>query len=298
MLSAIRTRSMHVVLGGALLVVGMLVVVARPGIALAHHVMISDRIDCAGWETKAEYVGGSADRLVVVDVVINGKVISQSFYFDNKPGHIGHQDYYLLYDRSGSGPLHTSGTVTLYEKSRGNRYDVVSGAESTNIDLNCVTPTSSPAAPTETATPIATATAADTATPVATSTASAIATNTPPATATESIFGTVGPLVTETPAATSSSAGTTPSAPSTLNATTPGAPGSGTPVLTSSVRGLTHPESPSDKPSAPNGSRRTFPATGDGAHTRTRGASGVLGTLLAAAGLLVVALGMRTKRVG
>ena len=188
--------------GLALFFAGAVLFVARPGIALAHHVVITEGGDCGGWSTKAEYIGGDSDRKVVVDVMINGEHISQTFYFDNAPGHLGHQDYYLLYQRSGAGAVTTSGTVTMYEKSHGS-YSVLAGTDTTALDLVCATatPTSTATAPPPTATPSATATVEIQGTitpiPTPTHTPQPTSTSTPPATVTVPT-----PVSTGTPAAT------------------------------------------------------------------------------------------------
>lgn len=309
MLTAIGRSTRMGMLGAVVLAAGVAVLIARPGIALAHHVMISSTVDCAGWETKAEYIGGNADRLAVVDVVINGEAISQSFYFDDHPGHLGHQDYYLLYERTGTGGLQTSGTITLYEKSHGNQYSIVADSDSTNIDLVCVTPT-------------ATAHATDTPTPAATATETAAA-----ATPTAQLQGTITPLATETPVTTQTATevsatpqpsqtavaggtttpvgtdtvtpgGTTTAVPtatvtSSASAHTPTAPGGGSPTLTSSVRGITHGDTSTDAPGSPTGARRSLPPAGDGGRKRNAIVLLLFGLAVAVVGGVAFASGVR-----
>lgn len=163
-------------LGLAIATAGVALFAAHPGIALAHHVAVTEHGDCAAWETKAEYIGGPEDRKVVVDVVINGEVISQTYFFDL--AHLGHLDYYLLYSRSGTGSLVTSGTITMYSRVNG-KYTNVADQDSPALTFTC-------SAPTATRTPTATATAA---TPVPTSTSTPTRTATATATQTPSGSG-------------------------------------------------------------------------------------------------------------
>ena len=167
-------------IGLAIVAAGIALLIARPGIALAHHVTITEQGDCGGWETKAEYFGGPEDRKVVVDVVINGEVISQTYLFDAT--HLGHVDYYLLYDRTGTGPLLTSGSITMYSKVNG-QYTYIADQDSPTLTFNCGGPT---ATRTATATATATEGVQGTVTPVATATSTPITTDTPSATETPS----------------------------------------------------------------------------------------------------------------
>jgi hypothetical protein len=89
------------------------------GVAHAHHNTVTESADCSGWLSKADYIGGNADRMVVVDVVIDGEVIQQTFYFDNAHGHLGRQTFYNLFERTGTGSVQTSGTIKLYSKQNG-----------------------------------------------------------------------------------------------------------------------------------------------------------------------------------
>ena len=61
----------RITVGLAIFVAGALIIVARPGVALAHHVTVTDNASCAGWETQAEYFGGPDDRKIVIDVMVN-----------------------------------------------------------------------------------------------------------------------------------------------------------------------------------------------------------------------------------
>jgi hypothetical protein len=83
-------------------------------IAHAHHNTVTESASCTGWSSRADYEGGNQDRKIVVDVTIAGEHISQTFYFDNGAGHLGRQDSYVLYTRSGIGAVDTSGTITIY----------------------------------------------------------------------------------------------------------------------------------------------------------------------------------------
>jgi hypothetical protein len=133
------SRWNRLALGASIFVAGAALLVARPGVALAHHVTVTERADCAGWETKAEYFGGDGNRKIVIDVMINAEHIAQTLYFDNAPGHLGHANYYLLYDRTGTGSLHTSGTIIMYELLDGT-YTHVVDSDAPAADLVCATP--------------------------------------------------------------------------------------------------------------------------------------------------------------
>lgn len=308
--------------GTAIFAAGVLLLIARPGTALAHHVTITDNASCTSWSTKVEYIGGPDDRKMVVNVMVNGEHITQTFYFDNAAGHLGHQNYYLLYQRAGTGSLHTSGTITMYQKANG-AYTSVASVTKPNVNLNCAstatptntptststvtpvpstsTPTSTPGQPTNTPTSTATAGEPGTETPVAT--------NTPQPTSTIATGETVTPLATDTATAIATSTGTatnvaesstsTPESTSTSLATgnieTPEPPI--TPTLVSLVRNSTFPEHPGEDRSPSSPSERALPSTGQG--TRTPGAIfvGLLGTVLAAIGLGACATGMRTRGV-
>jgi hypothetical protein len=313
------SRWTRIAAGLAMLVVGIAMFVARPGIALAHHVTITEGGTCEAWSTKAEYVGGPDDRKIVVDVTINGEHIQQTFYFDLEPGHLGHADYYLLYERHGTGSVITSGTVTMYQRAAGGAYTLTADTDSPSLDLSCgESPTPSPSpSPTETpapsATPTSTATVEvqGTTTPIPTDTPTTVptATDTPQPTSTTTVVltdGTITPIPTDTAVATSTSipthtpaatgtpaAGThTPVATNTPPASTTPAT---TPTFTSSVRGLVPPDQPVGGASPRQPTGRAFPATGDGAARPAGIASGLASALLAGIGLAVVASGLRRK---
>jgi hypothetical protein len=245
---AFRTiRWNRLALSTSIFVAGAALPVARPGVALAHHVTVAERADCAGWETKAEYSGGDGDRKIVIDVMINAEHIAQTLYFDNAPGHLGHANYYLLYDRTGTGSLHTSGTIIMYELLDGT-YTHVVDSDAPAADLVCATatptatnttaatstatdiPTARPVTPTDTPTPTATEHEQGTATPPATFTPTATAT----ATATDvTSDGTITPLATDTAVATSTPVGSRTNTPvPTHTSVTPYTPASqSTPTL-------------------------------------------------------------------
>ncbi len=318
-------RTARIAAGVMLVVAGAAIFVARPGIALAHHVTVTDSAACAGWTTKAEYFGGNDDRKIVIDVMINAEHIDQTLYFDAGAGHLGHQDYYLLYARSGSGSLTTSGTIVMYERSGAGQYTVVNDydvlaehlvcAAATPTNTATATATSSNTPPPATSTPTATNTAVPTSTPTettATDTPSPIATSStqPTASSTPSPTSSTGTPVatTTTTSATSTPAATnTPATPPTttpviaLGTATPIASQTSqtvetTPTLTSSVLGAVPPDQGHHlPPEAPAPSGRAFPATGDGTSTPNALLFGLLGTIIAATGLGVFSTGLRTR---
>ncbi len=308
--------------GTAVFAAGVLLLIARPGIVLAHHVTITDNLSCSSWSTKAEYIGGPSDRKMVVNVMVNDEHIAQTFYFDNDAGHLGHQNYYLLYQRAGTGSLHTSGTITMYQKVNG-AYTSVASVTNANANLTCA----STATPTNTATPPSTATpipststptptpGQPTNTPTSTPTAgepgteTPVATNTPQPTSTTTTSETITPIATETATAVTTATATsttvsvqstsTPESTNTSVATgsieTPEPPS--TPTLVSLVRNSTFPEHPGEDQSPSSPSERALPSTGQGARTPGAILVGLLGTVLAAIGLAVCASGMRTRGV-
>lgn len=311
------SRWMRIAAGGAMLVAGIAIFVARPGIALAHHVTITEGGACDAWSTKAEYVGGPDDRKIVVDVTINGEHIQQTFYFDLQPGNLGHADYYLLYERHGTGSVTTSGTVTMYQRDGNGQYTIVSDSDETSLDLTCASsstptpvatstpaPTNTPAEPSATPTATATVQEQGTTTPIPTETPTTVptATNTPQssATATVVIDGATTPIPTDTPAATNTPVSTatetastrTPVATATMQASTPPA---STPTFVSSVRGLEPPDQPHGGASPRQPTGYAFPATGAGAAAPRGIASGIAGAILAGLGLTVVASGLRRR---
>lgn len=312
------SRWMRLLAGTTMLIAGIAIFVARPGIALAHHVTIAENADCNAWSTKAEYVGGPEDRKVVVDVTINGEHISQTFYFDLAPGHLGRVGYYVLYERSGSGSLTTSGSVIMYQRDSGGAYTQVADSDYTSVNLVCASSPTATATPTDTplppsATPTATSTveAQGTTTPIPTDTPTteATATGTPPPAATIIPPEGTTPIArpTDTPVATNTpNPSNTPSATDTPPASThtpvatntPAAvttPAASTTPLTSIVLGLVPPEQPTGRTSPPQPTGRAFPATGNGVRQRGGVAGGLAGAIVAGIGLAVVASGLRKR---
>ncbi|MBI5289739.1 MAG: hypothetical protein HY873_12275 [Chloroflexi bacterium] len=299
----------RIALGLSLLATGAGLFLAQPGIALAHHTQVATAGDCAAWTTEGEYIGGSEDRKVVVDVTINGEHILQTFYFDFGPGHLGHQSYWLLYERSGSGSLVATGTIVMYRRSGAGTYTVIDDSDVVTVNMLCAT-----------ATPTATATftSTHTATAVPTDTPTSTPTNTPPATETSTAepTNTPAPSSTNTPAATNTpavtSTSTATSSPTTTVVTeglvTPlpptRTPAGATPTFVSTVEALLPPGQPHgpDRPSTGNVPPRetasglpnagAFAGSGRDAMVR-----GILGMALAAAGLAGVASGLRRQRV-
>ncbi|HXH25248.1 MAG TPA: hypothetical protein VNI78_08370, partial [Vicinamibacterales bacterium] len=302
-------------IGGALLVAGITMLFARPDVALAHHGEIYVEGDCYEWETSAVYIGGDGDRKVVVDVWVNDEHIQHTFYFDNSPGGLGHQDYWLLYLRDGSGALHTHGTVQTYAQwYPGGAYSRLDHTASVGVTLDegpCATPTPLPSAtptqtptathtavPTNTPTPTPTTALQGTITPLPTDTATPAntppaATNTPEPTPTLVTRGTLTPIATSTPADDEDA--TPASVPTKTNTPVATAPAS-TPTYVSTVEGAIPPEdSGPQAPSAPESPADVpggLPNTGEGATDTASLLTAVLGLLLAAAGLAVVATGM------
>jgi hypothetical protein len=287
----------RVALGVGALAAGIVVFLARPGVALAHHLELTQQLDCYSWSIRSEYIGGSGDRKVVVDVTINGDHIFEEFFFDNAPGHLGHPASYVVLDESGSGSVVATGTVKLYEKRNGS-YVYVADVETVSANLVCApTPTNTPAA---TATPTDTPEATATNTPVSTSTA----TPTSPAEPTETpgIAGTVTPLPTHTPGTPATATPTAPSggentpAPSatpeaTSTPETPVETPESTPTFVDEVRGSTP---PAGGPTPPAGDTGTlFPDTGDGRATTQGFIVALLGLALAGTGLTIIARGLR-----
>jgi hypothetical protein len=294
-----------------MLIAGVAVFVARPQAALAHHAESSFEGDCTGWTISAEYIGGDEDRKGVVDVVINGEVVQETFLFDNEAGHLGHQDFWVLYQRTGTGSLHASGTVTLYKRT-GGAYTTFDNSATVDADLDCgEEPTVTPGQQ-GTVTPLPTDTPEPTATgtpePTATETAVPTATNTAEPTPTEDITtdGTVTPLATNTPAASA-----TPTMPAEESTPTPvptntpsGGPPAG-PTLVSTVEAAapSGPRQPSEPPSSrqtppeePEEGGSGFPRSGYGAQSPENGLAGAIaGLMLAAGGLVIMGAGLRRR---
>jgi len=300
-----RTRTMRMLAGLALCAAGLAAFFARPGVALAHHVTVTEGGDCSGWFVRAEYIGGGDDRMVVVDVTVNGEAVQQTFYFDNAPGHLGHQDYWLLFERTGSGAVHASGTIIMYAPDGGAYTDIVD-SDAVAWSLVCedatATPTSSP-----TATATATPTTAPTSTPSAVPTATATATISPPATDTPEPTET--PFredVTPLPSATATAAPSSPTAAAhTATATPQGsmtATPAGdtttaivTPTFVDSVLGITPTPRGSDTAGGPPPrTGNAFPSTGRGTDVGSM-AWAFASLLLAGAGLALASTGLRLR---
>jgi len=294
-------------LGGALAAAGLTLLFARPDAALAHHIETDEEYSCAGWTVRGEYIGGDGDRMIVVDVTINGEHIDKTFIFDED--NLGHQDYWLLYARSGTGSLQTSGTITMYERSRRGGYTIEVDEDGTDIDLICATPTA-----TRTATPRATNTPVPTATQTATpedtteteSSVTPIPSNTPGASSTPEITtnSTITPLPSNTPAAPDAT--NTPNTPSGGNPRTATSTAVvATPTFTDEVRGGTPPAQPST-PEAPSGGGEgdtpetgtSFPDAGEGGMDGVSFAVAVLGFALVIVGVATVVggRGLRSRK--
>jgi hypothetical protein len=202
------------------------------GTAYAHHNSVTESANCNGWASKADYIGGGADRKVVVSVVIDGEVINQTFFFDNGTGHLGHQNNYNLYTRSGTGPVQTSGTITMYRKNNGGNYTIVTDTDHPNLNFSatqCASPTATrTTSPTSTVSPTKTVSPTSTTSPTDTPTNTATPTNTPTETPTESPTETP----TETSAPTETPTGTT------------------TPTETATVTPTSTPKTPTETPEA------------------------------------------------
>lgn len=303
-------------IGGALLVAGITMLFARADVALAHHGEIYVEGDCYEWETSAVYIGGDGDRKVVVDVWVNDEHIQHVFYFDDSPVGLGHQDWYQLYWRGGSGALHTHGTVKTYAQwYPGGPYSRLDDTASVDVTLDdgpCATPTPLPSAtptqtptathtavPTNTPTPTPTPTTAlqGTITPLSTDTATPAntppaATNTPEPTPTLVTGGTLTPVAT----ATTDDGDTPTPVPTKTNTPVATAPAS-TPTYVSTVEGAIPPEDSGPRaPSAPESPADVpggLPNTGNGATATASLLTALLGLLLAGTGLAVVATAQR-----
>ena len=284
------TRWRRLAFAAAILLAVAVPLVVRPGIALAHHVTAMETGDCTAWDTKAEYFGGDGDRKIVIDVMINAEHVSATLYFDLGVGHLGHTDYYLLYDRSGNGSLHTSGTITMYEKIGATYSHVVNNA-TLGMNFDCApSPTATSTATATTVPPTNTVTSTATAMEQSTSTPRPARTPSPTATSviTES---TVTPFASATPTPLTTLEIATPASTNTARTTgglaTPGA--RTTPTLVSIVHSSARP-SESLEPAPPVD--RALPSTGQGAPTRGAILAGLLGTLVAAVGLVMCARGL------
>jgi len=291
----------RIALGLALLAAGAALFLTRPGIAWAHHTQVSTSGDCAAWTTKGEYIGGSEDRKVVVDVTINGEHILQTFYFDVGPGHLGHQSYWLLYERSGSGSLVASGTIVLYRRSGAGTYTVVDDTDVVNVNMLCATATTTATA-TFTSTHTATAVPTDTPTGTPTVTPPVTETSTPEPTDTHEPSSTSTAVATNTPVQTATSTAVTEGSVTPLPPTS--TPAAATPTFVSTVEALLppdqphEPDQPSNGESPPQETASGLPNTGAFAGSgREALLRGFFGVALAAAGLAGVASGLRRQRL-
>ena len=295
------SRSLRIAAGLFAVAAGIIIFVARPGTVFAHHLEQQQQLDCYEWNIRADYIGGSGDRKVVTDVVINGEHIFEEFYFDNAPGHLGHPANYVVLDESGSGSVVATGTVKMYEKRNGS-YVYVAEIEAISANLVCAS------TPTATATATATATSTNTPEPTATDTPvpTSTATNTPESTPTTGIAGTVTPLPTDTPVATATRTPDgpdeqetpeptdTPRATSTPDNGTPSASiPTATPTYVDEVRGATPPAGPDAPAPPPSDTGTLFPDAGNGTNATTGMLAALVGLTIAGGGLALVAHGLR-----
>ncbi|MEX2247940.1 MAG: hypothetical protein WEC75_14800 [Dehalococcoidia bacterium] len=261
--------------------------------ASAHHNQVTEAADCTGWLSRGDYIGGGADRKVVVDVVINGEVIQQTFFFDNGPGHLGHQDEWELFHRDGEGPVDTSGTVKMYAKQNG-QYTQLVDSDTLNLHFNddSCHPTATPE-PTQTHTPQPTST--NTPLPTSTNTAQPTGTHTPISTSTKTAeptsthtaqaTSTKTAEVTRTRTAVSTATKTKTKTATTVPATT--VPPTQTPQ--SAVEGVQQPPAP------PVSETLALPSAGDGSGSGSARTTAGFALLAAAFGLAVIEMGLRRR---
>jgi hypothetical protein len=304
MTPALFSRSIRIWLGTALLVTGVALFMARPGIALAHHVDLHVTTTCNSYTFDADYIGGDGARYA--EVRVDGVLVG-TFNF---PAGTSAADFYT---KTGPLPANITVEVKLFI-APAQLIDTDSLTVNTGPTCATWTPTSTPTSaatetptatntatatttPTETPTETATNTPTDTATATATSTPEA-ATETPTAPATETSTATAtetntpAPTETHTPVPTSTS---TVVSEGTLTpiAETPAA----TATLINEVRGLLPPDDSGTPGDTPREVASGLPDAGAG----SAGAAGLLqaaiGMTLAATGLAVAATGMRRREV-
>lgn len=284
--------------GLALLVAALTVFLATSRPVLAHHAEVALEGDCSAWLTTAEYIGGDLDRKVVTDLWINDQHIQLDFYFDFGPGHLGHQDYWLLFSHSGSGSVWVHGTVTVFYRGAGGGYTGVDNIATVDSRIDCPTPTATSAPPsTETATPVPTDTAEPTATPTSpsTSTPTSESTDTPEATPTTGVEGSVTPLPTDTPSGSTSTPTTTASTNTPVPTLTP-KESTSTPALVTTVESLqppSGPDTPRTTDAPPQETASGLPSAGAGTRGTQGALMGALATILAGVGLAVAASGLK-----
>lgn len=116
----------------------------------AHHDTVSENATCESWYSKGEYSGGNEDRLVHVNVIVDGQVINKWYLFDDHDylgiKHLGHKDHFTFWDKSGTGSVTTSGSVTMYSKDHG-FYTHVEDTDTLGLNFNkesCQEPTATP----------------------------------------------------------------------------------------------------------------------------------------------------------
>jgi hypothetical protein len=275
------------------------------GTALAHHDEMIESASCNGWHSEADYVGGDEDRKVVVDVTVNGEHITGTFYFD--AAHLGHQDSYVLYSRSGTGSVDTSGTVAMYQRGWNGQYNVLDGAVHPDLHFDasqCATPTA-----TATSTPVATSTPPPTntatSTPKPTRTATSTNTAVPTKTSTPRPADTPAPTETPQPSATASHGAPTSTATPGGGAepTASSTPTSGTsspvPTATSTevsivLESIRPPTSGGANPAGPGAS--FLPDTGLGPVADGIAAALIALAILAAVAIGLMSLGLRLRR--
>jgi hypothetical protein len=289
----------RVALGGAIFVAALAVFLLRPGIALAHHVELSATTDCYTYTIEADYIGGDEARYA--EVRVNGTLVGT---YNFPAGTEESDNFYVL---TGDLPVDVTVEVRMYKPQPGpdslEDVDVVTVDESPTCTATATA--TGTATPSSTNTPIPTAT--DTATMVPTDTPAPtdtpqptdtpVDTPTPAPTETTVIEGTVTPA----PSATNTSVPTnTPQlsthTPVATSTSTPETEIEETPTYVSTVESLlppTGPEGPSTSDSPPSGTASGLPNAGEGARGAQGIVFGLLATLLAGAGLGVVASGVR-----
>lgn len=274
--------------------------------ALAHHDVMVEGGNCNGWHSEADYVGGPDDRKVVLDVTVNGEHIAGTFLFDS--GHLGHQDSYVLYSRSGVGSVDTSGTIAMYSRDSHGHYNVFDAAVHPNLHFDasqCATPTASATStsvPTNTPPPTNTATSTPKPTRTATPTNTAVPTNTSTPQPTDT------PAPTETPQPSATPSQGTP----TATATTPGGgfgpttsatptPEASSPVPTATstevsivLESVRPPTSGGASPAGPGAS--FLPDTGLGPVANGIAAALIALAILAMSAVGLMSLGLRIRR--
>jgi hypothetical protein len=292
MRSARLIPSRRLALGAAIIIVGLALYFARPGIALAHHVDLTVTTTCDTYTFEADYIGGDGTRYA--EVWVDG-VLAGTYNFASGSG--DHDNFYVL-----TGPLPANITieVELYwplpgpdEKVDGDILTLSAAYTCTSTPTHTPTtpatstptPTDTPPPPPDTATP--TDVAADTPTPGPTDTPE------PTGTPTSITLGSVTPIPSETPhdgddGSTSTPPAATPTYVTTVESLLP----------PSDNGGSGGPESPSRSaapPESPGGSASSLPSAGGSDRGIGGIAYGLIATLIAGAGLGVIASGLRRR---